>query len=137
MRNGETTDAPLRGFSDNIIQSVPNIRYPMGIVDDPTEGRRRERLELGDHRPGHRADRRRLHFPAGMYTFRKSGGTSIMWVLFDLEYRVHGTPAWQPVPPLPSDLPQLPAAGSYRLPGTLAGGGTPRIPKKGTLSDRW
>ena len=134
VRNGETTDAPLRGFSDNIIQSVPNIRYPMGIVDDATE-----RVPVSDWSSATTApDTERigvgLHFPAGMYTFRKSGGTSIMWVRFDLEYRVHGTADWQPVPPLPRGLPQLPGSGSYRLPGTLAGGGTPRIPKKGTLS---
>ena len=118
VRNGETTDAPLRGFSDNIIQSVPNIRYPMGIEDDPnhvppvpvsdwssaTTAPDTERIGVG------------LHFPAGMYTFRKSGGTSIMWVRFDLEYREHGTAAWQPVPPLPAELPQVPSSASYLLP---------------------
>ena len=66
VRNGEPTDASLAAFSDAVVQSVPNIRYPLGIEDDSTEGvpvsdwssavtdPDTERIGVG------------LHFPAGM-----------------------------------------------------------------------
>ena len=131
VRNGEPSDAPLAGFSDNIVQSVPNIRYPLGIEDDPTHV---PRVPVSDWSSAVTApDTERigvgLHFPAGMYTFRKSGGVSIFWLRFDIEWREHGagTTAWKPVPPLPRGLPQLPSAGGrpYGLPGSITTGTLP------------
>ena len=132
VRNGELSDAPLAGFSDNIVQSVPNIRYPLGIEDDPTAV---PSVPISDWSSATTApDTERigvgLHFPAGMYTFKNSGGISIFWLRFDIEWREHGTAAWQPVPPLPRDLPHVPSPGGGRpfgLPGSITGA-IPRIP---------
>ncbi len=131
VRNGEPGDDDTTGFSDNILQSVPNIRYPLGIVNDPTE-----HVPVSDWSSATTApDTVRigvgLHFPAGMYTFRKSGGTSVFWLRFDIEYRAHGTTDWESVPAPSDDLPRAGRGGSYLTQGFRPG---PTIPDGPTLS---